>query len=87
MKMIHCPVKGTKKECIAKLVEQSVQLLDSVEQACEAIQRQPEDAYDEISDIAQSVFGIDSIRQQQLSVIEAVLRRQDTVAFLLSPHR
>ena len=87
MKMIHCPAKGTKKECIAKLVEQSAQLLDSVEQAREAIQHQPEDAYDEISDIAQSVFGIESIRQQQLSVIDAVLRRQDTVASLLSSHR
>ena len=87
MKMIHCPTKGTKKECIAKLVEQSAQLLDSVEQAREAIQHQPEDAYDEIGDIAQSVFGIESIRQQQLSVIDAVLRRQDTVAFLLSSHR
>lgn len=86
MKMIHCPTKGTKKECIAKLVEQSAQLLDSVEQAREAIQHQPEDAYDEIGDIAQSVFGIDSIRQQQLSVIDAVLRRQDTVASLLSSH-
>ena len=86
MKMIHCPTKGTKKECIAKLVEQSAQLLDSVEQAREAIQHQPEDAYDEIGDIAQSVFGIDSIRQQQHSVIDAVLRRQDTVASLLSSH-
>ena len=86
MKMIHCPAKGTKKECIAKLVEQSAQLLDSVEQAREAIQHQPEDAYDEIGDIAQSVF-IESIRQQQLSVIDAVLRRQDTVASLLSSHR
>ena len=87
MKMIHCPAKGTKKECITKLVEQSAQLLDSVEQAREAIQHQPEDAYDEIGDIAQSVFGIESIRQQQLSVIDAVLRRQDTVASLLSSHR
>ena len=87
MKMIHCPTKGTKKECIAKLVEQSAQLLDSVEQAREAIQHQPEDAYDAISDIAQSVFNIESIRQQQLSVIDAVLRRQDTVASLLSSHR
>ncbi len=87
MKMIHCPAKGTKKECIAKLVEQSLQRRDSVEQAREAIQRQPDDAYDAISDIAQSVFGIESIHQQQLSVIEAVLRRQDTVASLLSSHR
>ena len=87
MKMIHCPAKGTKKECIAKLVEQSLQRLDSVEQAREAIQRQPEDAYDAISDIAQSVFNIESIRQQQLSVIDAVLRRQDTVASLLYSHR
>ena len=67
-------------------MEQSVQQREKLQQTREAMQSQPDDAYNAIMDIAQSVFNIDSVRPQQLSVIEAMLRRQDTVASRLSPH-
>ena len=87
-RMIGCKWRGSKKEGIEAILQQTGILFDEVESAKEQLASADGEEQEELlQHVAQRVFGIEQVREEQIRVMRRVLSRSDTVRMHLSLHR
>lgn len=86
-RMIGCKWRGSKKEGVEAILQQTKGLFDEVmdarEQFASADTREQEKI---LQRLAQRVFGIEQVREEQIRVMLRVLSRSDTVRTHLALH-
>ena len=85
-RMIGCKWHGAKKEGVEAIVQQTSTLFDEVENAkSQLASADVEEREGILQHVAQHVFGIEQVREEQIHVMQRVLSRSDTVRIRLSP--